>query len=364
MSKTTKTILWFVVVIIIIIIAGIWYGVSRKPIAPTIKEPIKIGVIAPLTGGGAAFGKSLVAAIEIAKEQLSKTKYSYEIIVEDDESNPTKAANAAQKLINVDKVRALITTTSGTGNAVAPLAELAKVPHICVCSDDAVSRGRRYSFNNLVFPEDEAKVLVSELKKRNLGKVAIISMQHPGINKIVDEIIKEANSMGVKIVFEERFIKGTTDFKTIFLKAKSKNPDIYVIQSFPPELEMLGQTYQELGIKEPLTTNAAFAITAKPELFEGFWYIDASLKDEKFKKEFVEKYPEIRFNPRSAPYGYDSFNILVRAFENNKENPLEYLDNLKEYYGKVGKLVKIENRFKSEAQVWVIKNGNSTPINY
>jgi branched-chain amino acid transport system substrate-binding protein len=359
MNKTTQIIIGIIVAIIVIV--GIWYGVSRKSIAPTAKEPIKIGVIGPLTGGGAAFGKSLVAAIEMAKEQLSTTRYKYEIIVEDDKSNPTESANAAQKLINIDKIKALITITSGTGNAVAPLAELAKIPHICVCSDDAVSKGRRYSFNNLVFPEDEAKVLVSELNKRNLRKVAIISMQHPGINKIVDEIIKEANNTGVKIVFEERFVKGTTDFKAIFLKAKSKSPDIYVIQSFPPELEMIGQAYRELGIKEPLTTNAAFAISAKPELFEGFWYVDASLKDEKFKKEFAEKYPDIRFNPRSAPYGYDSFNILVTAFENNKENPLEYLDNLKEYYGKVGKLVKIGNRFKSEAQVWVIKNGNPTP---
>jgi branched-chain amino acid transport system substrate-binding protein len=360
MSKTIKIILWLVVAVIVI--GGIWYGLSKKSIAPTTKEPIKIGVIAPLTGGGAGFGKSLVAAIEMAKEQLSKTRYKYEIVVEDDKSNPTEAANAAQKLINVDKVKALITTTSGTGNAVAPLAELAKIPHICVCSDDAVSKGRRYSFNNLVFPEDEAKVLVSELKKRNLSKIAIISMQHPGINKIVDEIIKEANNVGIKIVFEERFVKGTTDFKTIFLKAKLKNPDIYVIQSFPPELDLIGQAYRELGIKEPLTTNAAFAISAKPELFEGFWYVDASLKDEKFKKEFVEKYPDIRFNTRSAPYGYDSFNILVAAFENNRENHMEYLDNLTEYYGKVGKLVKIGNRFKSEAQVWVIKNG--TPVPY
>ena len=48
MNKLTKTILWLVVVIIILI--GIWYGVSRKPTAPTTKEPIKIGAILPLTG--------------------------------------------------------------------------------------------------------------------------------------------------------------------------------------------------------------------------------------------------------------------------------------------------------------------------
>jgi hypothetical protein len=48
MNKPAKTILWLVVAIIVI--GGTWYGVSKKSIAPTTKEPIKIVAILPLTG--------------------------------------------------------------------------------------------------------------------------------------------------------------------------------------------------------------------------------------------------------------------------------------------------------------------------
>jgi branched-chain amino acid transport system substrate-binding protein len=70
MNKTTKIIIGIIVAIIIIY--GIWYGVSKKPIAPTTKEPIKIGVLAPLTGEAASYGQNALAGITLAVNEINE----------------------------------------------------------------------------------------------------------------------------------------------------------------------------------------------------------------------------------------------------------------------------------------------------
>jgi ABC-type branched-subunit amino acid transport system substrate-binding protein len=66
MSKATKIILWLVVAIIVIV--GIWYGVSKKPTAPTTKEPIKIGASFDLSGVVALYGNAYKKGVEMAVE--------------------------------------------------------------------------------------------------------------------------------------------------------------------------------------------------------------------------------------------------------------------------------------------------------
>lgn len=58
MSKIAKTIIWLIVVIVIVV--GIWYGLTRKPTPPAVKEPIKIGAILPLSGKLAVGGQMKV----------------------------------------------------------------------------------------------------------------------------------------------------------------------------------------------------------------------------------------------------------------------------------------------------------------
>ncbi len=137
-----------------LIVLGLILVFNRSDRNPN-SNTVKIGVIAPLEGGAAVFGESLVKGIQMAQVDLKDrtgTKYKYEIIVEDDGSTAAKAASAAQKLIYVDKVDAVITTTSVTGNAAKPVALAAKVPHICVCSDITIANAE-YNFTNSIPPK-------------------------------------------------------------------------------------------------------------------------------------------------------------------------------------------------------------------
>jgi len=356
MSKSIK---WVITIVIIIIIAGVWYFAQKPHVSPPVSNTIKIGVVAPLTGGGAMVGQNAVNAIELAKADLKNAKNNYEIIVEDDQTDPAKSASAVEKLINIDKVNALISVTSGTSNAVAPISEKAGILHIGICSDNKVSDNKT-SFIIYVTPENEAKTWVAEAKKRGVTKVAMITMAQAGIDAMAEALKKEAKANGLQIVFAERFNKEVNDFKTTLLKAEQTKPDIYYLVSFPPAIDIVGKQFKELGLKTPLSGDV-LDLSKDLKIFEGDWYANSKLADPNFADRLSAKYPNTLFSVRSAPYSYDAFNLLVNAFEKGSTTPADYVANQSSFSGVSGQLTKdADGFFQSEDAVWTIKN--SVPV--
>ncbi|MEK7586349.1 MAG: ABC transporter substrate-binding protein [Patescibacteria group bacterium] len=355
-----KYIAWIIVIALVIWALVSWSGKDSTPPTPTSSEPIKIGVVAPLTGGAAAYGVSLVKSIELAHNDLGNNKSKYILVVEDDASNPAQAATAAQKLANVDKVQAIITVTSGTGNSVKPIATGAQIPHVCICSDVTIA-DNEFNFINSILPDEEATAWLKEASSRGVKTVAILSQNQAGFNLLTDNVKKEAVNNGITIVYDERFDPTIRDFKTGISKAKLKNPDLYLAGFFPPQLDIIGQELKNLGITK-VAGMATLSISATPEVFNGAWYSDSSLGDTAFRDRFNTQFPETRFNVRVAPNGYDSFNLLTKGFESG--SVIDYLTNVTEYRGAAGSSVKNKGKriFHSPIGIWEIKNGEPVQV--
>jgi len=92
-------------------------GVAALPFAPClanaqVNDPIRIGVLAPLTGGGGPYGADIVKASKLAADQINAAGgvlggRKIELFVEDDETSATAAVKAARKLLDIDKVVAI-----------------------------------------------------------------------------------------------------------------------------------------------------------------------------------------------------------------------------------------------------------------
>ena len=88
--------------------------------------PIKIGTLTPLTGAGGPYGPPMVKAVNAVVEQVNAAGgvlgRKIEIVSEDDQTNPEAGVRAAHKLIDVDKVSAIVGPwASAVTTAVAPL---------------------------------------------------------------------------------------------------------------------------------------------------------------------------------------------------------------------------------------------------
>ncbi len=353
MSKITK-----IIVGIVVIIAVIWIVAANVRTHSVSGDTIKIGVVAPLTGGGAIFGQSLVDAIKLAQEDLKNTKKTYQVIIEDDGTNPAQSASAGHKLVDIDKVSALISITSGTGNSIKPIAAAATIPHICICADITVS-DNQYNFTDSLIPADEAGVYIAEAKKRGIKSVAIWSQIQSGIDALVGALKDQLPAAGITLAYNDRYDGSIRDFKTTIVKGQKTNPDSFFILAFPPSLDIIGQQFKDAGISK-ISAISAFGITVNPSIFEGYWYTDPNLTDPGFRDRFEKSFPGVRFNVRAAPYGYDAFMILTNAFESGQD-AADYIKNLKTYAGKVGETTKTldSGNFRSTAAIWTIKNGRS-----
>jgi branched-chain amino acid transport system substrate-binding protein len=347
---------WAWIVAIIIIVAIVWGAAAHRS-----SKTIKIGIVAPLTGGANVYGTGLVNGARMAINDLpANIRGSYELVVEDDGTKPAQSATAAQKLISIDHVQALISVTSGTGNAVKAVASAAKVPHICVCADTRI--GDATDFTNSVMPDEETLAWLREAAARGVKTAAIITQNQPAFNLMNADLVKAATSTGITIVSNQTIEPTVQDFNTIIAKAKTTKPDIYLIGFFPPQLDIIGTQLQNQSVKNT-SGIATFTTGAKPELWNDKWYTDASLVDTAFKSRFEAAYPGQRFNVRVVPQGYDSVNLLVAAFRSGKDVS-EYIRDLASYDGKAGKLTKAagESVFHSPIGIWEMKDGAGTQL--
>lgn len=368
--KTSYKILIGIIILAVIVLIYTLFGNTTENVVKENKPVVKIGASLPLTGGAGFIGQGMKDAIELAKENQKDTKYDYQIVYEDDKLDAKEASNAVQKLINIDSVDVLISATSGPGNVIAPIAEQNKVLHMSTASDGNIAK-KQYNFIHWTTPEEEARTFVAELQRRNIKKVAVIGTNQQGIIAVTDAVKENIKGTDINIVSESYFNFGDKDFKTLLIKAKESNPDIYLFESFSPEIEAITKQARELGITN-ITSIESFEMSEEPELFEGLWYVNPADSTEEFNNLYNAKYGK---NPGlAAANGYDEFNLIVMAYENAGKNlgpdekpsvdqVSDELLKIKNYKGALGNLNVLSNRIvDSKAVVRMIKDGKPVTI--
>jgi len=328
------------------------------------KQTVKIGVILPLTGGQANLGQSAKNAILLAQEKLGKTKFNYQVIFEDDAMDQKLTSNAASKLINLDRVNALISFTSGPGNVVSPMATENKILHMGVASDPNIAKGD-YNFLHWTTPQEENRVWVQEAIKRGVKTFALIGQNQQGVLATFEDLKNQIAGKDIKLVDTEIFNPGTKDFRVIIEKAKEKNPDIILLGLFSPELEILVKQYKELGVEIPLTSIESFEYTEQPQLFEGRWYVQSAQASDEFSTDYQNKFND---NPKlGSAFVYDNFNLIVAAYERvgeiNNAKAIAELSKIKDFPSAVGTIsVGDEGIVWSQAVVREIRDGKPVTI--
>lgn len=362
MNTGTKWVLGVIVLAIVV-----WIGMSMGDKAPETKPVVKIGATLPLTGNVAMLGESAQQALLLAQEQISeKTKYRYELVIEDDQFKPATGATTANKLIGVDAVSAVLSFGSPVGNAVSPITEAAKVPHINFFASDMHVADGDYNFVHYTPPYEDSRVFINELKSQEIKSLVFFAQQdNPGVGAIIDAFESDIVGTDIEVLSTQKFTTGTRDFRTLITSVKGLNPDIYVLEATSPELETLTIQLREAGIQTPVTTMEAFEFSDQLALFEGMWYVNAADPQDWFVNLFTEKYAT---TPKfGAANGYDSVNLIVQAVEKagdgktvpSREEIREALAGIKGFDGALGNNLDIDEDgvVVSGAVVRVIENG-------
>ena len=262
------------------------------------KSTYKIGVIAPLTGPNASLGNYIKNGIDLAHQQLKpELRSQMELVYEDDQWQGPRAVAAFQKLSNVQKVNAVIVVGSAMGNAIAPLAEEQNVPMVAIgASDKKVAAGRKFAFIHWVTPEEEARVMVRELKRRNYKKLGIIGTEQEGVIAVMNSLDREMKAQGVadRMVLNKTFLPGVNDFRSYITKARSLDVDGIIVCLFPGSLSSFAKQVRQQGLEVDLMGIELFEdeneVKASAGALIDQWYVNADVATDSFDIAYQQKY--------------------------------------------------------------------------
>ncbi|MCG2771662.1 MAG: ABC transporter substrate-binding protein, partial [Desulfobacterales bacterium] len=211
--------------------AGLAYGA----------DPIKIGSVMRLSIG-AEHGIPCARGVEMAVAEVNKAGgingRKVELIGEDEKDSPASAVNAVQKLINVNKVVAMVgPMTSGDTMASGKIANDAKVVMISpTATTPKLSGYGAFIYRGCSRIDTQAQVLTDYVAKNWKPKtVAIFFSNEPYGKGCADLFTKFFEKHGIKVVATESFMRGSRDFKAQLTKIKGTNPDMLFIPGYTPE---------------------------------------------------------------------------------------------------------------------------------
>lgn len=189
---------------------------------------VKIGIIAPFSGNAATYGEQVKKGIEIAhKEIISKEGTKFELVYENNEFDPKLGLSAYQKLVDVDRVKYLITFGGNVCPVINPLAQKDRVVNFATgCNTLPFTENFSYNFRFDVSEAEASKILMKyaseEMKVQDLALLYVNNEW----GSIVTKTIKDSlNYNGITLIAEEKFNDGSGDVRSQIQKIKSKEPD-------------------------------------------------------------------------------------------------------------------------------------------
>jgi len=358
MFKLSKYLTVFcVVVLTIALIAGCGQNAgtsSGSPEGEAEAGEIKIGTIGPLTGDVATYGISTKNGVEIAVDQVNESGgingKKVVLISEDTRGDQTEAANAASKLIERDKVVAIVGGVISAETMTA--GPIANDFGVVMISSSSTAKGipeiGDYIFRNCLSDEVQA-VQLAEYAVNELGlkKFAIMFTNNDYGVSLRNAFEAKAQEIA-EVVGVETYNDGEKDFRAQLTKLKGANPDALYIAGYYTEAAKIAQQAKEQGLNVQVLGADGFYSPVLIELggeavegaifTAGFFTDDPSESAQNFVKAYKEKFKE---EPDMfAAQAYDAAMILLTALKNTDGQGGEALQkemlNTKDFPGITG----------------------------
>lgn len=221
-------------------------------------EPIRIGVVVSLTGNYAGLGEPEKATLQMEADKLNASGgingRPVELIFEDDATDEAQAVAATSKLIEQDKVVALIGAT-GSGQTMAMRSDVdrAQIPQVSMAGATAVTN----PLDKLVFQTPWSNTIVvpfelAAMKKAGITKIAVVS-DTGGFGKDGLAVLQaEAPKAGIKVVASQTFNPGDTDMSSQLTNIKKTDAQAIVIWNAGKEAAVVVKNAKDLGLKLPI----------------------------------------------------------------------------------------------------------------
>jgi branched-chain amino acid transport system substrate-binding protein len=297
-------------------------------------DVIKIGVFEPLTGENGGGGQQETDGIKYANKMYPEVLgKKIELVIVDNKSDKAEAANAVTRLIEQEKVVAIIGSYgSGVSIAAGDIIKNAKIPAMgASCTNPMVTQGNEFYFRACFLDPFQGRVMANYAIQQG-AKTAAVIMQNGddysvGLANFFINAFKDLTGDANSVVEVAQFQTGDQDFNAILTNIKAKNPDVIFAPSSATTAPLIIKQARALGIKAPIMggdtwENPAVIDVAGADaegivlstFFDENDPITNEAKNfvEGYKKELAGKEPII---PAVAALGYDAYLLVRDAIE-------------------------------------------------
>lgn len=286
----------------------------------------RIGVLIPETGNLAFIGKPMRNALLLADEEFRKMQAGagpdLQLVFANSQGNPRDAVTQFNRLADVEKINALITTLSGVIGAVNPLARDRDVLFVGLTPDPSFLSANSNGLRVLFSFDKEGNQIADIAKQRDWKKLLILHSTDAATTYEVSKVlVPRLNAYGSSTTVDT-FTVGQRDFQTLCAKHANSPWDAVIYHGFGSEIPFLAEA---CGIHEtirrapkigPLST-----LDIKPELrksvvglqfFAPAFMAKGGGDYESFAKRYAERFPGQTFT-YSAVYAYDAYQLIANT---------------------------------------------------
>jgi len=356
--------------------------------AASAQEVVRIGHVGPISGGIAHLGKDNENGARMAIDELNAKgvsiggkKVRFELLAEDDASDPKQGTAAAQKLVDARVNGVIGHLNSGTTIPASKIYHDAGIPQISPSATSPKYTQQGYKTAFRVVANDGqlggalGRYAAEQLKIR---KVAVIDDRTAYGQGLAQEFMKSAKPKGVEVVAQQYTNDKATDFNAILTAIKAKKPDAIFFGGVDAVAGPMLRQMKSLGINARFIGGDGICSEALPKLAgdaladgqvvcaEAGGVEEAKKKGmDEFRAAFRKKYgTDVQIY---SPYTYDAVMVMVEAMKKaNSAEPAKYLPELAKinYKGVIGDIAFDDNGDMKNGTLtlYTYKGGKRTQI--
>jgi len=354
------------------------------------KEPYKIGALFAVTGPASFLGEPEKNTALMLQEQINKAGgingHPLEIIIEDTKSEEATAVLSAKKLIESDKVLAIIgPSTTGESMALVPILNTAATPLLSCAAGAPITqpvKDRAWIFKTPQYDISAVEAIYEYMKKQSISKVGIITISTGFGDAGKKALLEMAPKYGITIVAEEKYGPKDSDMTTQLTKIKAAGAQAVINWSVGPGQVVVTKNWQALKMGIPLYQSHGWGSKKNIELAGkaaegviaplGRLVVWDKISDKHPQKALLKKYTqdyEAKYKSEPGTFGghaYDSIMMIVEALKKvgpDKKKIRDYVEkNIKNWPGTGGIFTMSPEDHcgldKSAFEMVVVKNGD------
>jgi branched-chain amino acid transport system substrate-binding protein len=351
-----KKILSLVLTVVFLIVALVTLAGCGQTGAGNTAAEVKIGEFGPLTGDAATDGTQARDGATLAVEQINAaggvlgSKLS--LVAMDDEASAPEAMTVVQKLLDQEKVVALLSGSYSTPTkTVAPVVQAAKTPMVVEYATNAdITKGGNYIFRTIYSGTTQgAAVADYAIQDKGYKKFAVLYTNNDYGVENGQAFSDEVTKLGGEVVISRNYVDGTKDFNAILTAVKDKSPDAIYVGSYYNEAAQICSQAKQLGLTAQVLGDDGFDSPKLVELAgtaaEGVVFSSPFSRDDprKLVQDFISSYTT-RFSKDPdmlSAQAFDSAMVLADAMKRansvtDKDAIRQALSETKDFAGVTG----------------------------